>query len=305
MHSRPEIDGYSDLQEIGRGGFAVVYGARQDAFARDVAVKMLNQVGDADTVRRFTRECEAAGSLSWHPRVVVVHDTGTTSSGNLYLAMEFMAGGSLADRVSGQPMSWQDAVQAGVHVADGLEAAHRSGLLHRDIKPDNVLVDRFGECKLGDFGIAAVQGVNYTSTGTVTATVVHAAPEVLNGERASPLSDIYSLGSTLYELLVGRPAFVTGDDDSLMQILARVATQPVPDARAHGVPDAVCSVVERAMAKDPADRHESAGALGGALQAAQRDAGVPVTPMRHAVPRRQRDNFRRCGSGSSDGGATG
>jgi len=275
------VEGYEDLVEIGRGGFAVVYRAHQARFDRDVALKVLiSPASGDDGLQRFERECRAMGRLSWHPNIVVIHDAGTTEDGRPFLAMEHLDGGSLADRLEqiGR-LPALEVLDHGIRLAGALEAAHDAGLLHRDVKPGNALLDPFGTVKLSDFGIAAVTGHTMTASGVITASVAHAAPEVLTGQRATAASDVYSLASSLYELLAGRPAFVREDDESIVPIVVRATTEPPPDLRADGVPDAVASVVEAGMAKAPADRPASALALGEALQDAQRRLGAPVTPM--------------------------
>jgi len=276
-----EIEGYEDLVEIGRGGYAVVFKAHQAAFGRSVAIKVLTNPGFGETDRaRFEREALAMGRLSWHPNIVIVHDTGTTSTGMPFLVEEFLEGGSLGDKLrrSG-PFSPAEALSDLVQLCAAVHTAHEADLLHRDIKPDNALVDAFGRVKLADFGIAAVTGSTLTATGIVTATIAHAAPEVLTGERATPRADVYSLGSTLFELLTGAPAFIRETDESIVPLVIRVTTDPVPDLREHGVPEPVVEAVEWAMAKSPDDRPASALELGQRLQSVQQQLGLKVTDL--------------------------
>ncbi|MEA2685424.1 MAG: hypothetical protein QOE93_619, partial [Actinomycetota bacterium] len=167
----------------------------------------------------------------------------------------------------------------GVKIAGALESAHRIGVLHRDIKPENVLLSRFGEPKLADFGIASVAGRTETRSGSVTASIAHAAPEILNGERPTVATDVYSLASTLYTLLTGGPAFVHVDDETVLPIVARIAADPVPDLRPRGVPDALCRVVEQGMAKEPGARQGSALEIARRLQDAQIAIGLPPTRL--------------------------
>ena len=211
----PIIDGYSDLEVIGRGGFAVVYRARREALDQDVAVKVLSlpDLTERD-LERFTRECRAAGNLAWHPHVVAVYDSGTTTGGQPYLAMEHLDNGTLADRLHRDgPLPWQDVIDIGIQIAGALGAAHAAGTLHRDMKPENILVGHFGEALLADFGIAAVEGHTRTATGHAAFTVTHVAPEILKGQRPDERTDLYGLASTLHTLLTGTTPFATGDPD--------------------------------------------------------------------------------------------
>lgn len=274
----PVIDGLDDLVEIGRGGFGVVYRGRQPGLGRDVAVKVLPDVrADSDAYARFARECEALAALGEHPNVVTVHSCGLTADGAGYLAMSLLPGGSLADRVAAGPSDWREVTAWGTALCGALESAHRVGITHRDIKPENVLFDAVDAPVLVDFGIAGVPGAFRTATGAVTLTLAHAAPEVVAGGRGGVPADVYSLASTLYAALAGRAAFAAdGPEESLVPMVARIATAPVPDLRPSGVPAPLCAVLERAMAKDPADRQASAEELGVALRAAAEDEGVVV-----------------------------
>jgi hypothetical protein len=275
------IEGYERAAPIGRGGFATVYRAWQPGFQRHVAIKVVDPAGlDDDGVHRFERECAAIGALSGHPNIVTVHDHGRTGDGRPYIVMEFMSGGSLGDAIDDSgPLPWSTAVEIAVKLAGALESAHRAGVLHRDVKPENVLRSRFGEAKLADFGIARVEGRTSTEPGSFTASLAHVAPELLAGEEPSVASDVYSLGSTLFTLIAGHPPFVRPDDESLGPLLGRIAAAPVPDLRPAGVPDPVCTVLEQALAKDPAARPATAAATGRLLEAAQAEAGATVTPL--------------------------
>lgn len=247
------VPGCRDATEIGRGGFGVVYRARQPAISRTVAVKVLAADGlDVDARRRFEGEVRAMGRLGGHPHIVTVHQAGFTAGGNPYILMAYEDGGSLADR--GPAGSWPEAVAGGITIAGALESAHRAGLLHRDVTPRNILFSRYGEPKLADFGLA--RPVRRTAAPrTVTATRPHAAPEILRGEAPTVASDVYALASTIRWWLGG------------------------PELRRRGVPEAVCATLDRATARDPAVRPVSAAALAEELQAAQRAAGRPVTAL--------------------------
>lgn len=271
------VPGCGDAAEIGRGGFGVVYRVRQPAFSRTVAVKVLAADGlDAAARRRFEREVQAMGRLSGHPHIVTVHQAGFTTAGNPYLLMAFEEGGSLAGRGAAP---WPEAIAGAIAIAGALESAHRAGVLHRDVKPENILISRYGDPKLADFGLARPVRRDAPPPSTVTATVLHAAPEVLRGQPATVASDVYSLASTLYWWLRGGTAFGPAPHEPVGDLVARVVAARVPDLRPHGVPDAVCAVVERALAKDPAARPASAARFAEELQRAQRATGHAVTPL--------------------------
>lgn len=279
------VPGMEDAIEIGRGGFAVVYRARQPELNRTVAIKMLSARLDEAGREQFAREGRAMGALSAHPNIVSVFGTGTAASGRPYIAMTYLREGSLADRLDlDGPLPWAEAVRITIKLAGALETAHRAGTLHRDVKPENVLVSDYGEPELTDFGIARVEGRYETATGQVAVSAAHASPEVLEGRSASVGSDVYSLGSTLFSLLAGHAAFARRPDETLMGLYLRIARDTVPDLRPRGVPDAVCRVVEQAMDKDPRRRQSSTAELGGQLQEVQRRAGLPVAEMALALP---------------------
>jgi len=273
------VPGYSGLTEVGRGGFGIVYRALQLEFNRTVALKILTGVFDDAARGRFERERAAVGSLSGHPNVVTVYAAGLTTDGRPYIAMEYLPGSSLAERIRHEPMPWIDAVSAGIKIAGALQRAHDLGVLHRDVKPDNILVSEYGEPKLADFGIARLSGGYETRSGVITATVAHAAPELLEGRRPTPASDVYSLASTIYSLIAGHPPFMTGDDESLASVVARIATQPPPDLRDRDLPDEAFHALERAMRKDPEERTPTAAAFGEELQTALREDGERVPAM--------------------------
>ena len=279
----PVIEGYTELVQVAQGGFGIVYRGRREALDQDVAVKVLSlpNLSERD-LDRFTRECRAAGNLSWHPHVVAVTDSGTTSTGQPYLAMEYLDNGSLADRlVADGPLPWADVVDIGIQVAGALGAAHAAGTLHRDLKPENVLVGHFGEAKLGDFGIAAVEGGARTATGHASYTVTHVAPEILRGQRPDERSDLYGLASTLFTLLTGRTPFAGDDpDEPIATIITRALTEPAPHLT--GIPEPLADLLEQTLDKDPDHRPQTAQALGEALQQIQRDNNLPVTDLRLA-----------------------
>jgi hypothetical protein len=272
------IAGYCDAYELTRGGFATIYRARQVTFEREVAIKLLTGAMDETSVRRFRRECAAIGALSGHPNIVTVYDAGTTDDNRLYIVMELVHGGSLADQLDRQGvLDLQDVLDFGVRIAGAVESAHRAGILHRDLKPENILLSKLGEPKVADFGLAQFPGTDLSTSYGLTGTIVHAAPEVLAGDDPSIASDIYSLASTLFTLLSGRSPFGPQRDASLVSILTQITNEPPPDLRSHGVPDELCQVLEQGLAKTPAKRQRDMAQLGRQLQAVQVALGHSIT----------------------------
>ncbi|MEV6218081.1 protein kinase [Nocardia sp. NPDC051833] len=284
-------EGFEDAEEIGRGGFGVVYRCAQPDLDRVVAVKVLTAELDPDGLQRFVREQQAMGRLSGHPHIVAVFQAGTTRGGHPYLVMPYHARGSLEQRIhSVGPLDWAATLRLGVKMAGALETAHRAGILHRDVKPSNILLSEYNEPELTDFGIARIQGGFHTTTGVVTGSPAFAAPEVLRGAQATAAADVYGLGATLFCALTGHVAYERRVGEQVLSQFLRVSAQPGPDLTDQDVPDEVRAVIEHAMAADPADRPGSAAALGAELQAAQRSTGgevdIPRIPstLRPAAP---------------------
>lgn len=254
------IDGLGPAEHIGRGGFADVYRAEQRSLRRTVAVKVLRaQASDPEADARFQRECHAIGAVSDHPNIVAVHHGGLNSNGRAYLLMEYLPGGSLAqllDKQGARPI--REVVDTTIKIARALAVAHRAGILHRDIKPGNIMISAYGEPALGDFGIARIEGGHQTATGQVTASIVHAAPEVLEGHPPTPAADIYSLGSTLFELAVGWAPYQGTPGESVWPVMKRILSEPMPTPESVGLSPAIGAVFRRATARNPAERYQSA-----------------------------------------------
>ncbi|WP_326638481.1 protein kinase [Nonomuraea fuscirosea] len=276
-----DAPGYRVLDQAGQGGFAVVYRAYQERLDRVVALKVLSvDRVDQRTMRRFQRELQLTGRLTGHPNVVTVFDTGVTSSGKPYIAMDFFENGSLRDKVRKEgPLPVSEVLRAGVKLAGALAAVHEAGVLHGDIKPQNILISRYGELAIADFGVARVVDSSEISATSQAFTPLHAAPEVLTGQPHSASTDIYSLGSTLYHLLAGRPAFHNPADPSIAPLMYRVLSVEPPPINRPDVPRAVFETVVRAMSKQPESRYGSARELARRLQAVQADLGLPVTDL--------------------------
>ncbi len=274
------IPGLERAERVGQGGFATVYKAYQPAFARTVAVKVLTGAQfDEDSQLRFERELRALGLLSEHPGIVTVHDTGFTTDRRPYLTMAFVVDGTLKDRLNAyRSVPWAESAAILIRLCGALETAHRSGIIHRDIKPANVLMSRYG-AQLSDFGIARIAGAHETQAGVVMASIAYAAPEVLEGARPSAAADIYSLGSTAYTMLLGSPPFERAGDETHLAVMLRIQAEPPPDLRAYGVPADLAAVLEASLAKDPANRPQSALEFGQQLQEVLRANGERVPEM--------------------------
>ena len=304
---------YRLVRVLGRGGMGVVYEAEDTALGRKVAFKLLpgDESGDPDAPARFLREAKAAARLN-HPNAVRVYDVDR-HEGGYYLAMELVPGGSLQDRIkAGGRLRWDEAAAAVADVCRALSAAHAAGIVHRDIKPTNILVaapvgdPRLTGVKLADFGLAKFGSgqatASLTGTGMVVGTPAYMSPEQCQAEPLDARSDIYSLGMTLYALLTGEPPFA-GDRGPMQQMFAH-CTQPTPDPRrlAPDIPATVVAVVHKATQKNPADRYQEAGAMLLALETAVADGRMSSSVRKlHAL---SQATVRRAVSKPSRSGAS-
>jgi serine/threonine protein kinase len=285
------LSGYSDFVEIARGGDSVVYRARQNALDRLVAVKTVD-IAETSGGARFTRELEITLGLGrQHPHIVTVIDTGTTTDGRAAIVMEYHELGSLHDRlVATGPLPVTDVIKAAAAVADALDFAHSQGILHRDVKPQNVLVLPTSYV-LADFGIARMADAGHTAS-LERFSYRHASPQVLDGVPPTEADDIWSLGSTLSTLLDGRAPFAAEDpaDDTALAYLGRVRRGARRPLRRDDVPSRLSALVDACLAPEPAQRpsmahlrHEVAALA--SEQWAWQPGGAPVSsPVPDAAP---------------------
>jgi tRNA A-37 threonylcarbamoyl transferase component Bud32 len=286
------LDGRYQLGSLlGVGGMARVYLASDRVLERQVAVKVLSPpyAQDPVFVERFRREARSAARLS-HPNIVAVFDSGS-DAGEHYLVMEYVAGQSLAELLAGQgSVAPRRAAELAVEVCAALSAAHAQGLVHRDVKPANVLVGDDGRVKVADFGIVkAATTATLTGTGTVLGTTAYLSPEQAQGGPVDARADLYSLGCLLYELLCGSPPFGSGVDSSPVAVATRHVSEPPepPSVRNPQVDASLDAVVLTTLAKDPAQRYQSAAELQDALEhalAGNAVAAGPGSPRAAAVP---------------------
>ena len=277
-------DRYRLGERIAGGGMGSVYRAVDESLGRQVAVKVLRRELAAEPayLERFRREARASAALS-HPGVAGVYDCGELG-GSAFIVMELVEGEILADRIAARGrLPWPEAFAIGEQVARALAAAHASGLVHRDIKPGNVLVDTAGRAKVTDFGIAkAAAAAPLTRTGMVVGSANYVAPEQAQGDDVGPPADLYSLGCVLFEAVTSRPPYRGA---SAVTIAAQHVSAPVPDPRRHrpDLPVAAGELIRRALAKPPEDRFASAAAMADALAAAEDALGAPH-PNRPGAP---------------------
>src|SRR5215204_5751203 len=274
-------DRYDVGRPLGSGGMGEVFLARDRVLGRDVALKVLRKqfAGDEEFAERFKREAMSAASLS-HPNIVQVYDRGETEDGASYIAMEYVSGGTLKERISREgPLEAQ--------VAEALGAAHERGLVHRDIKPQNVLLTAGGGAKVADFGIArAGSSVTISRTGSVMGTAGYMSPEQALGKPATPKSDLYSLGVVLYEALTGELPYTA---DNPIAVSMKHVNEPLrpPVQLNPRIPRGMNALVTRLMAKDPEDRYASAEELADDLWKISRGREPTAAPGAAAPTRPQ------------------
>lgn len=248
----PTVPGLSGLSVLARGGYATIYRAVQDSIGREVAVKVENRTleGDRDQ-RRFLREARAAGHMSAHPYVVDLHDVGVTEDRHPYMIME-LCDGSYAERLHAMPLTPGETGEVGAKIADALAVAHTHGVLHRDVKPANLLISRFGEPLLADFGLAVLAETRETSITLEVMTPAYSPPETFRHGPPTPAVDVYGLSATLYAMLCGRPPRFQHEPNPGVVALLELFDAPIPDI--PGVPRAFVDLLRLGMANDPLAR---------------------------------------------------
>jgi len=271
---------YHILAKLGAGGMGEVYRAQDTKLDRPVAIKILSALAatDSTSVERLVREAKLASALN-HPGIVTIY--GIEDEGSLpYLVMELVEGETLAGRIRRAPLEMADLIHVGTQAADALEAAHRVGLIHRDIKSANLLLTSDGRVKIADFGLAkrlpggaddpnATEMMSLTATGSVVGTAAYMSPEQTRGEALDARTDLFSLGVVLYEAATGRLPF---EGPTILSVLHEIALvePPAPSRVRSGIPRELDQVIRRAMSKDRAHRYASAGELGDDLRALAR-----------------------------------
>jgi eukaryotic-like serine/threonine-protein kinase len=282
MHG-PLLDGrYRVLRHLGSGGMASVLLCQDERLGREVAVKRLHADSPADVEQRFLREAKLGASLN-HPNLVSVYDTAVDDEGVL-IVMEYVPGESLASALRHGPLGPRRVARMARELGGALDHAHTHGVVHRDVKPANVLLRNDAVTKLVDLGIAtASDATRITRSGTVLGTAAYMAPEQLEGREPGPPVDIYALAAVCYETLAGRRP---RDGKTPVEIAHAISSRPAPDLRDHwpAASPAVAEILRRGMARDPAERPESAGQLAGELARALEEE--PRTAVTKRLSRR-------------------
>jgi eukaryotic-like serine/threonine-protein kinase len=278
------FDGRYDLQgKLGAGGMATVWLAEDTSLHRKVAIKVLAEryAEDEQFVERFRREAQSAAGLN-HPNIVAIYDRGV-AEGTYYIAMEYLEGPTLKDVIDERGgLEPNRAIAFATQILAALRFAHNHGVIHRDIKPQNVVVSADGRLKVTDFGIARAGASQMTEVGSIVGTAQYLSPEQARGEVVGPPSDLYSVGVVLYEMLTGRVPF---DGDSAVAIaMKHLSEEPVPPSvYAPGTPRALEQVVLRALSKDAGDRYQTAEEMSADLDRARR--GVALSPRTEQMTR--------------------
>jgi eukaryotic-like serine/threonine-protein kinase len=289
------VGGRYELEDLlGRGGMAEVRRAVDTRLGRPVAVKQLRAdlATDPTFQARFRREAQSAAGLN-HPNIVAVYDTGEETDPQTgvaipYIVMELVEGPTLSDLLARGPLGEERTAAIGDQVLAALESAHAVGLVHRDVKPGNIMLTSTGTAKVMDFGIArSADAETLTGSGTVVGSASYLSPEQVQGRGVDHRSDLYSLGCVLYEALTGRPPFTGSSAVSVAH--QHVSSAPMPPSRLAPVPPAMEAVLMRALAKDPGARHRSAAEMRAALAGSRVESTGPTgqtAPVRPAEPTR-------------------
>ena len=279
------VSHYQIEEEIGRGGMGVVYRARDVRLDRTVALKFLSSAitHDSDACDRFEREARTAARTE-HPSVCGIYDIGETEDGKRFIAMPFYEGSSLAKLIGAGSLDPNEAISIARQVASGLASVHAHGIIHRDIKPGNIIIGDDGRPRIVDFGIAKVVGAQtLTSDGSTLGTFAYMSPEQIRGEAPDPSTDVWSLGAVLYEMLTGRRPFEGDYPEAMMYTVLNEEPAPLSSIRAD-LPDGLEDIVSRCLEKDRSQRYLSMADLESDLSALGDTAQEPCSGQASNAP---------------------
>ncbi len=280
------ISHYKILEKLGEGGMGVVYKAEDTKLRRSVALKLLppSLLVNEDDRRRFVHEAQAFAALN-HPNIATVFEIDE-SEAKTFIALEFVAGENLAEKVKSGPLKLDDALSIAIQTCEGLQAAHENGIVHRDIKSQNIMVTPKGKVKILDFGLAKLRGATVvTKAGTTLGTMGYMSPEQLRGEPVDHRADIWAVGVVLYEMIAGRRPFQGDYEDAIAYQVINQHPEPLTAIRT-GVPMELERIVKKAMQKDLADRYQHTDELLTDLKLVKRrpESGVPIQPPASKSP---------------------
>lgn len=288
--SGQKLGQYEVRERLGRGGMADVYKAFQPALQRFVAIKVMQEhlAADEGFIRRFEREAQTVAQLS-HPHIVGIIDFGTERNMH-YMVMQFIQGANLKALIAAHPegLPINDALRTASQVADALNYAHRKGMVHRDIKPDNIMFmdETYQQAMLTDFGVARILSLSsLPSTGLMIGTPAYLAPEIITGRDADERSDLYSLGVVLFEMLTGRTPYAA---DTPMAVLLKHVNAPLPSLSEYGreLPEMVETILLKALIKNPDERYQTAADMKTALDNVQTRLANPLSAQKPLEPLR-------------------
>jgi eukaryotic-like serine/threonine-protein kinase len=274
-----KLPSYRIFERLGSGGMAVVYRAEDTRLERTVALKFLapELSRDPGSKARFLREARAASALD-HPNLCTIHEIGSTEDGRIFIAMPYYGGESLAQRIARGPLAIDAALDVAVQVAQGLAKAHRHGIVHRDVKPANLMLTSDGVVKIVDFGLAKLMGTTGSRSGLPAGTIDYISPEQARGDEVDPRTDLWSLGVVLYEMVSGRRPFGRENEQAVLYAILREAPAPLADL-CPDAPPGLIRVLDRLLQKDPARRTGSAESAAAELRAVR----GPETPVSRAM----------------------
>ena len=271
------VSHYKILEKIGEGGMGVVYKAEDTKLKRIVALKFLppELMRDKDAKERFIREAQAAAALD-HPNICMVHEIDE-AKGQTFISMSFIEGQSLKERIAAGPMRVEDAVDTAIQISEGLKEAHEKGIVHRDIKPGNVMLTEKSKAKITDFGLAKLEwGANLTKTATIMGTVAYMSPEQARGDKVDHRTDIWSLGCVLYEMLTEKCPFKSTHDQAAIYSILKEKPVPMTEIR-RDIPQKLEQVVEKCIEKDMRKRYKDMSALLDDLKSIVMKPKLPVS----------------------------
>ena len=256
------ISHYEIIEKLGEGGMGVVYKARDTKLDRTVAIKFLppHLSADPEAVKRFVHEARAASALN-HSAIGVIHEIDETDDGQTFIVMAFYEGGTLREKLDSGRLTTDESVSIASQIASGLARAHEKGIVHRDIKPQNILLTRDGEAKIIDFGLAKLAGrTKLTRDGSTLGTAAYMSPEQARGEEVDHRSDIFSLGTMLYEMLAGEPPFKGEHEAAMLYGIVHEEPESVSE-KCGEIDEELCAVIEKALQKDAGERYQAAGEM--------------------------------------------